>query len=164
MLAAPGTPSVCRKASFRLSPRKTPRETLRKPVAPLPRSWPHGRRHRSPGRRPARGLRGRHGVSCAAPVLYGLATRSGPESKAAPPAAPARARPDFAGSALIRHEAPERSIAGIIVAAASVIVMPLLANAKRRVAKSVGPKTPAAYSVAPESGAFHVQNVAQQAG
>jgi hypothetical protein len=68
------------------------------------------------------------------------------------------------GSALIRHEAPERSIAGIIVAAASVIVMPLLANAKRRVAKSVGPKTPAAYSVAPESGAFHVQNVAQQAG
>ena len=36
------------------------------------------------------------------------------------------------GSTLIRHEAPERSIPGIIVAAVSVVVMPLLARAKRR--------------------------------
>lgn len=42
------------------------------------------------------------------------------------------------GSALIRHEAPERSIPGIIVAAVSVVVMPLLARAKRRVASGIG--------------------------
>jgi divalent metal cation (Fe/Co/Zn/Cd) transporter len=42
------------------------------------------------------------------------------------------------GSTLIRHEAPERSIVGIIVAAASVVVMPLLARAKRRVAAGIG--------------------------
>jgi divalent metal cation (Fe/Co/Zn/Cd) transporter len=42
------------------------------------------------------------------------------------------------GSTLIRHEAPQRSIAGIIVAAASVVVMPLLAKAKRRVAAGIG--------------------------
>jgi divalent metal cation (Fe/Co/Zn/Cd) transporter len=39
-----------------------------------------------------------------------------------------------AGKALILHEAPERSIPGIIIAALSVVVMPLLARAKRRVA------------------------------
>ena len=38
------------------------------------------------------------------------------------------------GSALIRHGSPERSIPGIIVAAVSVVVMPLLARAKREVA------------------------------
>ena len=42
------------------------------------------------------------------------------------------------GSTLIRHEAPERSIPGIIVAAVSVVVMPLLARAKRRVAAGIG--------------------------
>ncbi len=41
-------------------------------------------------------------------------------------------------SRLIGHEAPERSIPGIIVAAAAVIVMPLLARAKRRVAAGIG--------------------------
>jgi divalent metal cation (Fe/Co/Zn/Cd) transporter len=40
-------------------------------------------------------------------------------------------------SALIRHEPPERSIPGIVVAAVSVIVMPLLAGAKRRVAAGI---------------------------
>ena len=38
------------------------------------------------------------------------------------------------GSVLIRHESPERSIPGILIAAAAVIVMPILAKAKRRVA------------------------------
>jgi divalent metal cation (Fe/Co/Zn/Cd) transporter len=42
------------------------------------------------------------------------------------------------GSTLIGHEAPERSIPGIIVAAVSVVVMPLLARAKRRVAAGIG--------------------------
>jgi divalent metal cation (Fe/Co/Zn/Cd) transporter len=42
------------------------------------------------------------------------------------------------GSTLIRHEIPERSIPGIIVAAVSVVVMPLLARAKRRVASGIG--------------------------
>jgi divalent metal cation (Fe/Co/Zn/Cd) transporter len=41
-------------------------------------------------------------------------------------------------SMLIRHVPPERSIAGILVAAASVVVMPLLARAKRRVAGEIG--------------------------
>jgi len=39
---------------------------------------------------------------------------------------------------LIGHEVPERSIPGIIVAAVSVIVMPMLARAKRRVAAGIG--------------------------
>ena len=43
-----------------------------------------------------------------------------------------------AGSTLIRHEAPERSIPGIIVAAVSVVVMPLRARSKRRVAAGIG--------------------------
>jgi len=42
------------------------------------------------------------------------------------------------GSALVGHEAPERSIPGIIVAAISVVVMPLLARSKRRVATGIG--------------------------
>jgi divalent metal cation (Fe/Co/Zn/Cd) transporter len=42
------------------------------------------------------------------------------------------------GSTLIRHESPERSIPGIIVAAVSVIVMPMLARAKRKVASGIG--------------------------
>jgi divalent metal cation (Fe/Co/Zn/Cd) transporter len=41
-------------------------------------------------------------------------------------------------STLIRHETPERSIPGIIVAAVSVVVMPILAKAKRRVAAGIG--------------------------
>jgi divalent metal cation (Fe/Co/Zn/Cd) transporter len=39
---------------------------------------------------------------------------------------------------LVRHEAPERSIPGIVLAATSVVVMPLLARAKRRVATGIG--------------------------
>jgi divalent metal cation (Fe/Co/Zn/Cd) transporter len=39
---------------------------------------------------------------------------------------------------LIGHEVPERSIPGIVVATLSVIVMPLLARAKRRVAAGIG--------------------------
>jgi divalent metal cation (Fe/Co/Zn/Cd) transporter len=42
------------------------------------------------------------------------------------------------GSTLIRHEAPERSIPGIMIAAAAVVVMPVLAKAKRRVAAGIG--------------------------
>jgi len=42
------------------------------------------------------------------------------------------------GSTLIRHEPPEQSIPGIIVAAVSLVVMPLLAQAKRRVAAGIG--------------------------
>ena len=39
---------------------------------------------------------------------------------------------------LIRHQAPERSLPGIIIAALSLVVMPLLARAKRRVANGIG--------------------------
>ncbi|PYT02811.1 MAG: hypothetical protein DMF60_20235 [Acidobacteria bacterium] len=39
---------------------------------------------------------------------------------------------------LIRHQAPERSLLGIIIAALSLVVMPLLARAKRRVANGIG--------------------------
>jgi divalent metal cation (Fe/Co/Zn/Cd) transporter len=42
------------------------------------------------------------------------------------------------GFVLLRHEAPRRTIPGIILAAVSVIVMPLLARAKRRVAVTIG--------------------------
>jgi divalent metal cation (Fe/Co/Zn/Cd) transporter len=38
---------------------------------------------------------------------------------------------------LFRHEAPERSIPGIAIAVISVVVMPLLARAKRRVAAAI---------------------------
>ena len=37
----------------------------------------------------------------------------------------------------IRHEAPEESLPGIILAAASLIVMPLLVRAKRKVARGI---------------------------
>ncbi len=38
---------------------------------------------------------------------------------------------------LIRHEAPDTSLLGIIVASVSVVVMPILANRKRRVAAGI---------------------------
>ncbi len=41
------------------------------------------------------------------------------------------------GSSLLRREAPERSIFGIAIAAVSLVVMPLLARAKRRVAAAI---------------------------
>jgi hypothetical protein len=40
-------------------------------------------------------------------------------------------------SILLRHEAPERSIPGIVLAAVSVVVMPLLARSKRQVAANI---------------------------
>jgi len=49
-------------------------------------------------------------------------------------------------STLIGHEAPQRSIPGIIVAAASVVVMPLLARAKRGVAAGIGSRAMSADS------------------
>jgi divalent metal cation (Fe/Co/Zn/Cd) transporter len=42
------------------------------------------------------------------------------------------------GWTLVQHEKPERSIPGIVVAAVSVVVMPLLARAKRSVAVGIG--------------------------
>lgn len=42
------------------------------------------------------------------------------------------------GSSLIGHAVSERSIPGLVVAAVSVIVMPMLASAKRRVAAGIG--------------------------
>ena len=42
------------------------------------------------------------------------------------------------GAMLLRHEPPDPSIPGIAIAALSVVVMPLLARAKRRVAASIG--------------------------
>lgn len=41
-------------------------------------------------------------------------------------------------STLIGHEAPKGSIPGIVIAVAAVVVMPLLAKAKRRVAVGIG--------------------------
>ena len=41
------------------------------------------------------------------------------------------------GLTLVRHETPQRSIPGIILAATSLVVMPLLARAKRRVAEGL---------------------------
>lgn len=41
-------------------------------------------------------------------------------------------------TALWRHEQPAKSVAGIVILAASVIVMPLLARAKRRIALAMG--------------------------
>jgi divalent metal cation (Fe/Co/Zn/Cd) transporter len=38
---------------------------------------------------------------------------------------------------LLRHEEPNRSIAGIAITAASVVIMPILARAKRRVARGI---------------------------
>jgi divalent metal cation (Fe/Co/Zn/Cd) transporter len=41
-------------------------------------------------------------------------------------------------SSLIRQEAPDESVVGIILAIASLIIMPLLARAKRSVARGIG--------------------------
>lgn len=41
-------------------------------------------------------------------------------------------------SSLVRREPPEESLVGIVLAAVSLVVMPLLARAKRRVARSIG--------------------------
>jgi len=41
-------------------------------------------------------------------------------------------------STLVRRASPERSVVGIVVAGASVVVMPILARAKRRVALQLG--------------------------
>src|SRR5207248_2395601 len=40
-------------------------------------------------------------------------------------------------SSLIRNEAPERSLPGIVIASLSLIVMPLLARAKKRIAQGI---------------------------
>ena len=40
--------------------------------------------------------------------------------------------------AIAMHEAPDRSIPGIVLAAVSVVVMPVLARAKRQVAQGIG--------------------------
>lgn len=42
------------------------------------------------------------------------------------------------GKSLLAHEAPRPSIPGIVIAALSVVIMPLLARAKRRVATALG--------------------------
>jgi divalent metal cation (Fe/Co/Zn/Cd) transporter len=49
-----------------------------------------------------------------------------------------------AGKALIRREPPDESIVGIVLAAVSLVVMPLLVRAKRRVAAAIGSKALAA--------------------
>lgn len=43
-----------------------------------------------------------------------------------------------AAKALIRQEAPDGSIVGIVLAAVSLVIMPLLVRAKRRVAQAIG--------------------------
>jgi divalent metal cation (Fe/Co/Zn/Cd) transporter len=43
-----------------------------------------------------------------------------------------------AAKSLIRREAPEESVVGIILAAVSVVLMPLLVRAKRSVARAIG--------------------------
>jgi divalent metal cation (Fe/Co/Zn/Cd) transporter len=45
-----------------------------------------------------------------------------------------------AGKSLIRREPPDESVVGIVLAAVSLVVMPLLVRAKRRVAKAIGSK------------------------
>ena len=45
-----------------------------------------------------------------------------------------------AGKSLLRREPPNESIAGIVLAAVSLVVMPLLVRAKRRVAKAISSK------------------------
>lgn len=40
-------------------------------------------------------------------------------------------------ASLVRHEAPDESIVGIVLAAVSLVVMPLLVRAKRRVARAI---------------------------
>jgi divalent metal cation (Fe/Co/Zn/Cd) transporter len=43
-----------------------------------------------------------------------------------------------AGKSLLRREQPDESIVGIVIAAVSLVVMPLLVRAKRRVAAAIG--------------------------
>ena len=50
-------------------------------------------------------------------------------------------------SMLVRHTPPERSIAGIVIASASMIVMPLLARGKWRVALQIGSRAMQADSI-----------------
>jgi divalent metal cation (Fe/Co/Zn/Cd) transporter len=45
-----------------------------------------------------------------------------------------------AGKSLLRREAPDESIVGIIIAALSLVIMPLLVRDKRRVATAIGSK------------------------
>lgn len=45
-----------------------------------------------------------------------------------------------AGKAIIRRELPDESMIGIVIAALSLVVMPLLVRAKRRVAAAIGSK------------------------
>lgn len=45
-----------------------------------------------------------------------------------------------AGKAIIRREPPDESMLGIVIAALSLVVMPLLVRAKRRVAAAIGSK------------------------
>lgn len=45
-----------------------------------------------------------------------------------------------AGKALLRREAPDESIIGIIIAGLSLVIMPLLVRGKRRVAAAIGSK------------------------
>jgi len=45
-----------------------------------------------------------------------------------------------AGKVLLQREAPEESMVGIVLAAVSLVVMPLLVSAKRRVARGIGSK------------------------
>jgi divalent metal cation (Fe/Co/Zn/Cd) transporter len=49
-----------------------------------------------------------------------------------------------AGKSLLQREPPDESIVGIVLAAVSLVVMPLLVRAKRGVAKSIGSKALAA--------------------
>ena len=49
-----------------------------------------------------------------------------------------------AGRSLILHQPPERSVPGIIIAALSVVIMPALARAKRRIAVALGSRALAA--------------------
>ncbi|MCM2317021.1 MAG: cation transporter [Thermoanaerobaculia bacterium] len=43
-----------------------------------------------------------------------------------------------AAKALLRQEAPDESIVGIVLAAVSLVIMPLLVRAKRRIARAIG--------------------------
>lgn len=45
------------------------------------------------------------------------------------------------GESLIRYQSPGRSIPGIVIAALAVVVMPLLARAKRRVGEAMGSRS-----------------------
>jgi len=49
-----------------------------------------------------------------------------------------------AGKAIIRREPPDESMIGIVIAALSLVIMPLLVRSKRRVAAAIGSKALAA--------------------